>query len=61
MAEKACRNCHFLTTADICPNCKRTALSREWVGELIVVDPQHSELAKRMGISKPGRYALRVR
>ncbi len=61
MSEKACRNCRYLTTADICPNCKRTGLSREWVGELVVVDPDKSELAKKMGITKPGRYALRVR
>lgn len=61
MSEKACRSCRLLTTADICPNCKRTGLSREWVGELVVIDPEKSELAKRMGVNKPGRYALRVR
>jgi DNA-directed RNA polymerase subunit E" len=61
MVEQACRNCHFLTTANICPNCKKTELSREWAGELIVFNPEKSEMAKKIGIKKPGRYALRVR
>ncbi|UCH38046.1 MAG: DNA-directed RNA polymerase, subunit E'' [Candidatus Bathyarchaeota archaeon] len=61
MPEQACRTCHLLTTGKICPNCKKANLSRDWVGELVVVDPENSALAKRLNISKPGRFALRVR
>lgn len=61
MVEQACRSCHMLTSANICPNCKRSGLSRDWAGELIVVDPERSQLAKRIGAKKPGKYALRVR
>ena len=61
MVEHACRTCHLLTTANICPNCKRTGLSNDWAGELIVIEPGKSALAKKMGATKKGRYALRVR
>ena len=61
MVEQACRNCHLLTTANICPNCKKAELSRDWAGEIIIFDPERSEMAKKIGIKKPGRYALRVR
>ena len=61
MAGRACRNCRFISNSKVCPNCKSTSLSDDWVGELIVVDPEKSEIAKNMGIKSPGRYALRVR
>lgn len=61
MVEQACRNCHMLTTANICPNCKKTELSSDWAGELIIFDPKNSAMAKKISITKSGRYALRVR
>lgn len=61
MVEHACKTCHFLTNANICPNCKRTGLSSDWAGEVIVIEPKKSALAKKMGATKQGRYALRVR
>ena len=61
MVERACRNCRLLTTANVCPNCKESGLSRDWIGELIVLKPEKSLLAKSIGITKPGKYALRVR
>ena len=61
MVEQACKTCRLLTTTNVCPNCKRSILSRDWAGELIVVDPEKSSLAKKIGVTKPGRYALRIR
>lgn len=61
MVEQACRNCRLLTTANICPNCKKSGLSRNWIGELIVMDPEKSTLAKVLSITKPGRYAIIIR
>lgn len=61
MVEQACKSCRLITSANICPNCKKSSLSNEWTGEIIVVDPERSQIAKKAGITKPGRYALRVR
>ena len=59
--EKACRNCHAITTGNVCPNCKTTSLSDDWTGILIIINPEESKVAEKLGITKPGRYALKVR
>ena len=43
-----------------CPVCGGTT-SQYWSGYLAVLDPEKSEIAKRMGIKTPGQYALKVR
>ena len=61
MSERACKNCRLLSRERICPNCRSSDLSEDYTGLLIVLDPDNSELAKKAGIEKKGRYALRVR
>ncbi|MFH0848760.1 MAG: transcription elongation factor subunit Spt4 [archaeon] len=59
--KKACKDCHMLSSGSVCPNCKSTTLSDDWTGLLIIINPESSEVAKKMGIKAPGQYALRVR
>lgn len=61
MTEKACKDCRFVSNGPVCPNCKSTNLSDDWSGLVIVLDPKTSEIAKKMGVVTPGRYAIRVR
>lgn len=61
MTEKACKNCRFISNGSVCPNCKSTNLSDDWTGLVVIIDPEKSEIAKKMGIKSPGRYAVRVR
>ena len=61
MTDKACKTCRFISNGPVCPNCKSTNLSDDWSGLIIILDPSSSEVAKRMGITAAGRYALRVR
>ncbi len=55
----ACNNCHVLTEKDRCPNCGEQTVNR-WRGYVIVRDPEHSQVAKKMNITKRGKYALKV-
>lgn len=57
---KACKECSFISEDDVCPRCGG-ATSKEWQGFLAVTDFEKSEIAKKMGISANGRYALKVR
>ncbi|MGN0097739.1 MAG: transcription elongation factor subunit Spt4 [Candidatus Methanomethylophilaceae archaeon] len=57
---KACKQCSFISEDDVCPRCGGQT-SKEWQGFLSVIDFEKSEIAKRMGISANGRYALKVR
>ncbi len=61
MVERACRDCKMITTRSRCPNCGSDRLSKDFTGMVIILDPEGSEIAKIMGIKKPGAYALRVR
>ncbi len=62
MNEKACRNCHFISDASTCPNCKNTSsMSDDFSGRVIIFDPEGSAIARAMKIKKKGRYALRIR
>ena len=59
--EKACRTCRFVVE-DLkeCPVCKGTAFTTFWRGYVVIIDPEKSEIAKKMGITTPGKYALRL-
>ncbi|MGC8555774.1 MAG: transcription elongation factor subunit Spt4 [Conexivisphaera sp.] len=58
--EMACRVCRTLTTEKSCPNCGSTDLTDNWSGLVIVLDPSASNVARLMGVTKPGRYAIEV-
>lgn len=59
-ALKACKECRFITEDDACPRCG-SQTSKEWQGYLVIIDHEKSEIAKTMGITQNGKYALRVR
>ena len=57
---RACKVCSKISESDTCPYCGGQT-SKEWQGFLVVTDYEKSEIAKRMGISSNGKYALKVR
>ena len=60
ISQRACRQCRYITNLPKCPLCSGET-SREWQGYLVVMEPDKSEIAKKMGIKVQGRYALRVK
>ncbi len=58
--EMACRKCKFITTGKVCPACKSSDLTRDWNGIVLVVDPANSQIAKTLGITEKGKYALKA-
>jgi len=60
---KACMKCKLLVplNVEICPNCGSRDFSDDWEGITIIIDPESSEIARSLNITKPGRYALKVR
>ncbi len=58
--EMACRKCKAVTTGKICPVCKSSDLTPDWNGIVLVVDPTNSEISKTLGITKKGKYAIKV-
>lgn len=59
--QKVCRQCHRVVDGEACVICGSNNLSEDWAGYLVIVDPERSDIAKKMNIDLPGRYALKVR
>lgn len=59
MVMRACSICKRLTVKT-CPYHPEARLVDNWKGEIIVLDCEKSELAKKLEIEKPGTYALRL-
>ncbi|HZX34381.1 MAG TPA: transcription elongation factor subunit Spt4 [archaeon] len=60
--DKACRSCRFVMEepGEICPVCGSNAFTTFWRGYVIILNPEKSEIAQKMGITKTGKYALRL-
>jgi len=50
----------MLTEEKVCPTCA-VPTSKRWRGYVIIREPDKSQIAQKMNINKPGRYALKVR
>lgn len=58
--EMACRRCKFVTPGKVCPACKSSDLTPDWSGIVLVVEPEISQIAQTLGVSRKGKYALKV-
>lgn len=61
MSLRACRQCNMITEEKICPNCRSSDLSEDYSGILIILEPDKSKIAEKLGLKKEGLYALKVR
>lgn len=59
--KKACKTCKIFVKGSECPICKSTDLTTSWKGRIIIMDPGKSEVAKKMGITVKGEYAIKTR
>ena len=60
-AVKACKSCKMIVgKGDTCPICHGDGLTTNWRGYVVIFDHEKSEIAKKMGITVPGKYALRM-
>ena len=58
---KVCRECHKVVEGESCVVCGTSNLSEDWAGYVVIIDPERSEIAKKMNVTMAGRYALKVR
>jgi len=58
--EKACKNCKFIYEGDTCPKCGKKDASDSFKGKVEIVNPEKSELAKHLKVSKKGVYAIKT-
>ncbi|MCG7849979.1 MAG: DNA-directed RNA polymerase, subunit E'' [ANME-2 cluster archaeon] len=61
MSDKACNECHRITSGTTCAVCGSSTLSSDWSGYVVIIDPSRSNIAKKLKVDLRGEYALKVR
>ena len=58
----ACSECNLVLDEeeDQCNRCPSAPVSLDWMGYVIVFDPDRADVAKKLEIDRPGTYALKV-
>lgn len=59
MVKRACKNCKRILKGTTCPVCKTSNITTNFQGTIIIFDV-NSEVAKKLGITAPGKYAIKV-
>lgn len=59
--KKACKKCKVLFSDERCPICNNIDFTETWKGRMIVLKPEESEIAKKLGIGKEGIYAIKIK
>ena len=61
MGKKVCKKCLIFVQGGECPICKGNNFSTNWQGRLAVFDVDKSVIAKNVGITVKGEYAVKAR
>lgn len=59
--KKVCKGCKLFVTGEVCPICKKNQFSTNWKGRIIILNPEKSGIAKKIGATIAGEYAIKVR
>ncbi|MEM3405980.1 MAG: transcription elongation factor subunit Spt4 [Candidatus Pacearchaeota archaeon] len=58
--EKACKVCKTIYEEERCPNCNNQEYSEDFKGKMIILNPEKSEVAKNLKITKRGNYTIKI-
>ena len=61
MKAKVCKKCKIFVEHDKCPICQGNQLTETWKGRIIILNPDQSEIARKLHIEKKGTYAIKAR
>jgi len=56
---KVCKQCNRIYEGNKCPGCGSQEYNEDLKGRIIILDPEKSEIAKKLKIEKKGDYALK--
>ncbi|GBE20250.1 DNA-directed RNA polymerase subunit E'' [archaeon BMS3Abin17] len=59
---KACKICNKIyETGDKCPNCESKESVEGFKGRVVIINPEKSEIAKKLNIKDKGNFAIKTR
>ncbi len=60
--EKACKLCNRIyESGEKCPECDSKESTESFKGRVIVINPEKSEIARKLNIKKKGNFAIKTR
>jgi len=61
MKPRACKVCNRIFEGDKCPKCGSKEFTDSFKGKTIILNPEKSEVAKKLNIKEKGTYAIKTR
>jgi DNA-directed RNA polymerase subunit E" len=62
MEEVACKTCRIIIkSGNRCPLCGSTDITPKWSGYIIMLNPEKSEIAKKLNININSTFALNIK
>jgi len=58
--EKACKHCKTVFEGTKCPKCGSDDLTDTFRGKIKIINPEASEIAKKLNLKDKGDFALRT-
>lgn len=59
---KACKLCNTMVEeGDKCPNCGSKEITENFKGRAVILNPEKSEISKKLNIKQAGNYAIKTR
>ncbi len=60
---KACKLCSTILEegGDKCPNCGSKELTEGFKGRAVIINPEKSEVAKKLNLKESGNFAIKTR
>ena len=59
---KACKLCNTIVEeGDKCPNCGSKELTESFKGRAVILNPEKSEVAKKLNLKQKGNFAIKTR
>jgi len=57
---RVCKKCMVIVEGDRCPMCQGTNFAESFKGKVIMLKPEQSEIAGKLGIKQKGSYAIKI-
>lgn len=60
MKQRACKLCNNIHNEDKCPLCESKESTEAFKGRIEIIDPEKSEIAKKLNLSRKGNFAIKT-
>ncbi len=59
--QKACKICNTIFEGEKCPKCGSKESTEGFKGKIVILNPENSEIAKKLNLKEKGDYAIKTR